>query len=177
MGQRSIAFIAAGHHHLPLLAKWLRAPHMRDWWGEPDAELGYIRDMIEGRDTTRPFLIVVDGQPVGYIQYWSIGDHQNATWISDYPWLADLPLTAIGVDLSIGEADKLDQGIGSAALKLFTEQLADAGHGPIIIDPDPKNERALRAYRKAGFRPIPSLAGKTGDCVIMKYEAKANETL
>ena len=86
---------------------------MREWWGEPETELGYIRDMIEGRDTTRPFIFSVDGEPVGYIQYWFIGDHQNATWIADHPWLAELPSDAVGVDLSIGDPGKLSQGIGS----------------------------------------------------------------
>ena len=99
---------------------------MREWWGEPDTELGYIRDMIEGRDTTRPFIFSVDGEPTGYIQYWFIGDHQNATWIADYPWLAELPSDAVGVDLSIGDPGKLSQGIGSEALRAFTERLVGA---------------------------------------------------
>ena len=99
------------------MRRWLEMPHIREWWGEPETELGYIRDMIEGRDTTRPFIFSVDGEPVGYIQYWFIGDHQNATWIADHPWLAELPSDAVGVDLSIGDPDKLSQGIGSAALR------------------------------------------------------------
>ncbi len=89
---------------LPLMRRWLETPHVREWWGEPNQELDYIRDMIEGRDTTRPFIFSVDAEPVGYIQYWFIGHHQNAIWIADNPWLAELPSDAMGVDLSIGEA-------------------------------------------------------------------------
>lgn len=173
--ERTIAFVPVGHDHLPLLERWLRAPHMREWWGDPDIELGYIRDMLEGRDTTRPFIFFVDGQPVGYIQYWFIGHHQNETWIADHPWLAELPSTAIGVDLSIGEPKLLSQGIGSIVLKTFVDTLVADGHETIIIDPDPANARAIKAYRNAGFRPIPHLIGKTGDCIIMKYQAKATD--
>ena len=72
---------------IPCCATWLAEPHMQEWWGDPDEELGYIRDMVEGRDTTRPFLIALDGGPVGYIQYWFIGHHQNEQWITDHPWL------------------------------------------------------------------------------------------
>ena len=90
---------------------------MREWWGDPDEELGLIRDMVEGRDTTRPYLIALRGEPVGYIQAWFIGHHQNETWIKDHPWLAALPAETVGVDLSIGEAARLSQGIGSAALR------------------------------------------------------------
>jgi RimJ/RimL family protein N-acetyltransferase len=155
---------------LPLMRQWLAMPHVAEWWGEPDTELGYIRDMIDGRDTTQPYIFCVDGEPVGYIQYWFVGHHQNATWIADHPWLAELPADAIGVDLTIGDSDRLAQGIGSGALRAFVNRLLEQGYETIIIDPDPSNARAVRAYEKAGFRAIPRLAGRTGDTLIMQYE-------
>ena len=160
---------------LPLMRCWLERPHMREWWGEPETELGYIRDMIEGRDTTQPFIFSVEGEPVGYIQCWFVGDHQNATWIADHPWLAELPSDAVGVDLSIGDPGKLSQGIGSAALRAFAERLVNQGYRTIIIDPDPNNGRAVRAYERAGFRANPQLLGRTGDTLIMQYELKGND--
>ena len=50
-----IAFRPVGAPDYPLLRGWLSAPHVRAWWGDPEEELGFIRDMVEGRDTTRPF--------------------------------------------------------------------------------------------------------------------------
>jgi aminoglycoside 6'-N-acetyltransferase len=148
---------------------------MREWWGEPDEELGFIRDMVEGRDTTRPFLIALDRTPVGYVQYWFIGHHQNAEWVAGHPWLAELPPDTVGVDLSIGDAGLLSQGVGSAALTNFVAELRRRGYTNIIIDPDPANARAVRAYQKAGFRPIPRLQGRTGDVLIMRHELKVHE--
>ena len=163
------------HADLPLMRRWLDMPHVREWWGEPDAELGYVRNMIDGRDTTRPFIFSVGGEPVGYIQYWFVGHHQNAQWIEDHPWLAELPSDAVGVDLSIGDPDKLAQGVGSSVLRAFAESLVRQGHQTIIIDPDPSNTRAVRAYEKAGFRAIPRLVGRTGDTLIMQYEVTQND--
>jgi aminoglycoside 6'-N-acetyltransferase len=154
---------------LPRLRAWLHEPHVRAWWGDPDTELGYVRDMIEGRDTTLPFFICLDGEPAGYIQVWFIGHHQNATWIASHPWLAELPATTVGVDLTIGEAAWLDRGIGSHALAQFVGALRALGYGDIIIDPDPANARAVRAYEKAGFRTIPHLLGRSGDSLIMQH--------
>jgi len=148
---------------------------MRDWWGDPETELGFIRDMVEGRDTTRPFLITLNGEPVGYIQYWFIGHHQNEQWIKDHPWLMELPSSTVGVDLSIGRPEALSQGIGSKALAAFVAALRKQGHAHIIIDPDPENTRAVRAYMKAGFRPVPHLQGRTGDVLIMQHDPNANE--
>jgi aminoglycoside 6'-N-acetyltransferase len=171
-----IVFAHVEPAHYPLLGDWLAAPHMREWWGEPDEELGFIRNMVEGRDTTRPYLIMLDGEPVGYIQVWFIGHHQNEEWIKDNPWLMELPSKAVGVDLSIGDAERLSKGIGSAALHDFVTMLRIDGHHTIIIDPDPANVRAVRAYEKAGFEPVPALVGRTGDDVlIMQHHLKAIE--
>lgn len=153
----AISFRPVEASDLDLLARWMDMPHWREWWGDPAEELGHIRDMVEGRDTTRPFLFLVDGEPAGYIQYWFIGHHQNEEWVRDNPWLMDLPADAIGVDLSIGEAANLSRGLGSAALTAFAARLRGEGFRTIVIDPDPKNARAVRAYEKAGFRPIPEL--------------------
>ena len=174
--EAAIGFRPVGAEDYALLRAWLGEPHIRAWWGDPEEELGFIRDMVEGRDTTRPFVIELDGSPVGYIQVWHIGHHQNAAWLGDHPWLAELPPDAVGVDLSIGDAARLSQGIGSAALAAFARRLLTEGHQTIVIDPDPDNARAVRAYAKAGFRPIPHLEGRTGDALIMQYHPNANGT-
>ena len=34
--------------------------------------------------------------------------------------------------------------------------------------------RAVRAYAKAGFRPVPHLEGRTGDVLIMQHDPLAD---
>ena len=165
-----IAFRPVSHADLALLQDWIARPHWQEWWGDPETEIGYIRDMLDGRDTTRPFLFTVDGLETGYIQHWTAGDQLSEPWLSLAPWLKDLPPDAVGIDLSIGDAAQLSRGLGSAVLKRFAERLKGAGHHDLIIDPDRNNARAIRAYEKAGFCAIPSLVGKTGDTLIMRYE-------
>lgn len=164
-----ISFEPVTHDHLPMLKGWLESPHMREWWGEPKEELGFIENMIEGHDSTRPYIFRADDEPAGYIQYWFVGHHQNEKWLQDNPWLTALPQDAIGVDLSIGEPEKLSKGIGSTVLARFSRQLSDQGYQTIIIDPDAANHRAIRAYEKAGYRPVAELKDKTGGTLIMKY--------
>lgn len=154
---------------LPMLADWLRRPHWRAWWGDPETELGYIRDMIEGRDATEPFVIEVDGAPAGYIQRWSIRDARVEPWLTEAPWLTQLPDDAVGVDLSLADGARLGQGLGAAALSAFVARLRAAGEKTIVIDPDPANTRAVRCYKRAGFREIPELLGRTGDSLLMRH--------
>lgn len=170
MQQPRIAFEPVGRNHFGLLRTWLEEPHWREWWGNPETEMTYIVDMVEGRDTTKPFIFHINGAPTGYIQQWFIGDHQCEPWITDHPWLQKLPSDAVGVDLSIGPPGMVSKGIGSTVLRAFAAGLVEAGWSTIIIDPDPDNLRAVRAYRKAGFTPIPELVGKTAGCLIMRYE-------
>lgn len=175
MTQFQINFEPVAEKHYPLLKCWLNESHWREWWGDPDIELRYIVDMVEGRDTTRPYIFHVNGAPTGYIQVWLIGPHQIEDWTKDNPWLMELPSHAVGVDLSIGEADKLSKGIGSAVLRKFVSKLKAEGHSAIIIDPDPENTRAVRAYMKAGFRPVPHLERTTQGVLIMQHDSTANE--
>ncbi len=171
----TIRFIPLTAEHYPLLKGWLEQPHWIEWWGPAEEEFGYVRDMVEGRDTTRPFIFEMDGRPVGYIQYWFIGHHQNDSWIEAHPWLRALPAETVGVDLSIGEKSDLSRGIGSTVLAAFVKKLQAEGYDRIIIDPEPKNRRAIRAYEKAGFLPVPGLEGLSKDALIMQFVESKNE--
>ncbi|PWW00535.1 aminoglycoside 6'-N-acetyltransferase [Hoeflea marina] len=149
-----ISFRPVTRDDLPLLGRWMETAHWRQWWGEAETELGQIRDMVEGRDTTRPFLFLLDDRPAGYIQIWYVGDHLCEPFLTQAPWMRNVPADSVGVDLSIGEAADLSRGLGSAALGAFVRRLVAEGHDSIIIDPDAANARAVRAYEKAGFRPF-----------------------
>ena len=171
--KRDISFRPVAAADLPMLRAWMEQAHWRQWWGETDTELGYIVDMIEGRDTTRPFVFQVNQTDFGYIQYWTIGDNLLEPWLSQAPWMTELMPETIGIDLSIGDGSGVSKGIGTAVLKAFTNQLLSEGFDNIIIDPDYRNSRAVRAYEKAGFRPIDTLLGKTGDTLLMQFDANS----
>jgi RimJ/RimL family protein N-acetyltransferase len=157
-----------------MLAQWLERPHWREWWGDPATELGFIEEMVEGRDTTRPYIFLWTGRPSGYIQVWFIGPHQTPEWAADSAWLMELPSDAVGVDLSIADERNLSRGLGSTVLRAFALELRKAGFETIVIDPDPANTRAVRAYRKAGFSPVPRLEGRTEGVLIMQFESDHN---
>lgn len=155
---------------LSMAAEWIGRPHWQEWWDDPDEAIARIRDKIEGRDTTRPFIFEIDGRPVGYVQYWFVADQRTSEHLTDYPWLALLPDDTVGVDISIGDEADLSKGIGSTVVRMMAQMLWEDGHREIIIDPDAGNARAVRAYEKAGFRPIEALHGKSGDFLIMRFD-------
>lgn len=165
-------FRALTEADLPMLQDWISRPHWQAWWEDVAVETVYLRAMLRGEDSTRPFIAVLDDEPFAYVQMWFVADARVEPWITQAPWLNDLPDEAVGVDLSIADGDRLGRGFGLALLQCFVERLRAEAHETIVIDPDPANTRAVRCYQKAGFRPIPALLGKTGDYLIMQHHVE-----
>ena len=66
MAHDAFTFVPMRPEHLPLMRHWLEQPHWREWWGDVDEEIAYVTDMIAGRDSTEPYLIIHDEAPIGY---------------------------------------------------------------------------------------------------------------
>ena len=166
--ERDIRFAPVTPADYPTLRRWLDNEHVLEWWDEPESALGKIREMVEGRDTTRPFVFSCDGEPAGYIQSWSVGDEVAGGNAPDAPWLLDLPKDAVGVDLFIGEAGQLGRGLGTATMRAFLSRLFAEGVTTVVIDPDEANFRAVRAYEKAGFIAYDRHRHESGVTLLMK---------
>jgi aminoglycoside 6'-N-acetyltransferase len=148
---------------LPIIAAWLAEPHLAAWWGDVDAEIAEIAAHI-GSVSVAPFIIELDGTPIGYLQ--SYDPHRE----DGHPY-QDQPLGTLGVDLSIGPPERLGQGHGSASLRQFVDELFERGVRRVVIDPDPANARAIRAYEKAGFRPFDTRTTIYGTALMMARDA------
>jgi RimJ/RimL family protein N-acetyltransferase len=58
-----------------------------------------------------------------------------------------------GIDTFIGEVDFLHKGFGAVYTRKFLREIVfpEPGITSCIIDPEPANKIAIRAYQKAGF--------------------------
>ena len=101
-----------------------------------------------------PLIVELDGKPIAYLQ--SYDPHLE----DDHPY-QDQPFGTLGIDVSIGVPELVGVGHGSAIVRQFADTLFDEGCPRVIIDPDPANARAIRAYEKAGFRPSTSAPPST----------------
>ena len=142
-----------------MLRQWLKTPHAREWWGNPDEELALIYD---GKDEHEPFIACVNGEPVAYIQSWWPSQHP------DLPWQHSMPPTTRGIDIMIGSPENLGKGLGSLIVKHFAAKLFMEGATRIVIDPDITNERAIAAYIKAGFTPYDVFETEDGTDLLME---------
>jgi RimJ/RimL family protein N-acetyltransferase len=150
---REISFRRLRASDLELMHRWLNAPHVRRWWyaeGNAYAEIEeHYLPAIEGREGTKPFLILHRDEPIGYVQPYRISAEDDETYAS----LVDVEGSA-GVDLFIGEPQYLYQGLGSRVIRRFLSEhvFSEPGITVCVIGPEPKNVAAIRAYEKVGFR-------------------------
>jgi aminoglycoside 6'-N-acetyltransferase len=160
----SYSFRAVEEDDLPLIAEWLAAPHVAEWWDDPEEELAAIREHM-GSISVEPLIVELGGRPIAYLQ--SYDPHLE----DDHPY-QDQPFGTLGLDLSIGPPDLLGMGHGAAIVRQFSDELFEEGVPRVIIDPDPRNARAVRAYEKAGFRPIGERTSIYGHVILMARDAE-----
>ncbi len=150
----SYSFAPLREGDLALVRRWLLEPHVRRWWDDgvqmpyPDAVIEGYRAALRGEDPTYHHIALLDGVPAGMFQHYRIADH------ADYARALALGEEAIGVDLFIGEPDLVGQGHGPRMLRAFLRDVALPFHAVdvCVIGPSVRNEPAIRAYEKVGFR-------------------------
>ena len=153
----------------PLLRQWLAEPHLAEWWGSVEEELAGIEEAVESVET-RPMIAELDGRPIAYLQYYD--PHLE----EDHPY-QDQPKGTLGIDISIGPPELLGLGHGSAIIRQLAQELFETGVPRLVIDPDPDNIRAIRAYEKAGFRYVDSRTTIYGPAYFMALDANQETDL
>jgi aminoglycoside 6'-N-acetyltransferase len=127
------------------IRRWLAEPEIQAWWGNAASAEAEI-NLALSSNAALCRIVEHDGTPIGYAHAVEIG-----IWGDGQP--AELPAGAWDVDLFIASEEHRGRGLGHAALALLTEEvfattLAVACAGLVSI----RNETAVRAYEKAGFR-------------------------
>jgi aminoglycoside 6'-N-acetyltransferase len=156
----------------PTLMRWMSEPHVARWWGDVTSELAALAHALDGPGFDA-YLVNVDGRPFAYLQvYDPFADDDN-------PY-RDQPRGTRGLDLYIGDESMTGCGHGPAMLSAMAERLFAAGHPRLLIDPDPANRNAIRAYEKAGFRPLGVrrvVVAGAGDVAVVLMTRDRNESM
>lgn len=143
---------------LDQLLRILEDPHVARWWGRYDRDR-VRREFLEPADTV-VFAIELDGEVIGSIQYVEepAPDYRHAS-----------------LDIFL-HSDWHGKGFGTDAVRTLSRHLFhDRGHHRLTIDPSVENERAIRTYRRVGFREVGVMRqyertpdGRWQDCLLME---------
>ena len=143
---------------LPTIRRWLETPHVAQWWHDPAEQFELVSGDLDHPDMAQ-FIVTADAREFAYLQCYNI-----SVW---NPGFGPQPDGNARLDQFIGEADMLGRGHGSAFIRAFADQLLASGTPRVVIDPDPANERAIRAYEKAGFRSDRIVDTPDGPALLM----------
>jgi aminoglycoside 6'-N-acetyltransferase len=135
----------AGRGDWDRIAAWLRQPEIETWWGPASATTAEVQIALQSPSALCR-IIMSDGTPIGYCHA-----IDAKLWGEDLP--QDLEPGTWDLDIFIAAPEHRGQGAGHAALHLlkdevFSTTLASA----VCIFTSIRNEAAVRAYEKAGFR-------------------------
>lgn len=144
--------------NLPMVRNWLARPHVREWWPDGD-DFEFVSGDLAHPDLVQ-FVIFSHGQPFAYLQCYRLSE-----WDAGF---GPQPEGTRGIDQFIGEPDMLGIGHGSAMVRQFCDALFVTGVPKVLVDPNPLNLRAIRAYENAGFRRIREITTPDGAALMME---------
>ena len=153
--QHKISFNKLEEADLPLIHKWLNFSEVAKWvkWDDKDYQsLDFVKrhwiPRIRGSDPTKCYIALYGETPVAFVQSALISDDPR------YEEAFKLGYDAAAIDIFIGGEKYIHKGLGSLIIKAFLKDIVFKVYGVdvCIIDPEPGNKIAIRAYEKAGFR-------------------------
>ncbi len=153
---------------LPLFRKWLSEPHAKPFWQETEDDL-QLRDKFLNRYPEMgmcPYIIYLEQTPIGYIQSYEACRVGSGWWPKARRGI-------FGVDLFIGDANFYSKGWGPKILRQFIHDLISNNNVEgIIINPEPKNLKAIAAYKKLGFKKGDVIETPNGKAQLLSLDPK-----
>jgi RimJ/RimL family protein N-acetyltransferase len=139
------------------LHKWLNTDFVTEWYEKRGFSYEKIvkkfLPRVNGLEPTNAFIIVFQRKNIGYIQTYLIEDYL------DYSLSVNEPEKCAGLDLFIGEKSYLHIGLGKHIIaKFLTDYVFPITNATCcIVGPEPKNQIAIKAYEKVGFKYLKTI--------------------
>ncbi len=143
--EASIALRPAIRGDTPLIRSWLVRPDIEAWWGPVSATEAEVTIALATPGAICR-IIEAGGKPVGYCHA-----IDATAWGDALP--DDLEPGTWDLDLFVASEEHRGKGVGQIALALLKDEVFSTTLAlAVCVFPSIRNERAVRAYEKAGFR-------------------------
>lgn len=151
----SITFRRVTRDDFQLIGTWLAQPHVARWWNHEFTPEAVERDFgpsVDGIEPNQDHLVLLDGRPVGLIQYSRFADYPR--YREELAPLTPVPHRAVSIDYLIGDPALVGQGVGTAMISRFVEWIWSTEADAIIVPVNSANVASWKALLKAGFRVV-----------------------
>lgn len=144
----------AAESDVELLVAWHGNPDIVRYWDDRTFTADEMRERL-ARPDVDAYIVEAEGRPIGYLQAWREG------------------YAGGGLDMFL-IPDARGRGCGPDAARALATALRAQGWTRITVDPYVWNERAIEAWKRAGFESVERRAADgehTADWVLMEFRA------
>ena len=139
---------------LPLVHRWMHAPHAERWWARDrtvEDVIAQYTPSITGQIPIHALMVAYDAAPIGIVEWMRFRDFPR---LMHAYGIEDPESVTCGV--LIGEESFAHHGLGGPMICRFLREgpFRDPRCSACFIDPECDNLSAIRAYEKAGFHFI-----------------------
>lgn len=128
-----------------LIRTWIAKPEIQTWWGSPNAAEAEIRIALDS-GAAISCMVLLDGRPIGYAHA-----VDAAHWGPSLP--DGMPPGTWDLDVFIAVAEQRGKGLGERTVELLADEVFATTLAPALsVFVSVRNEAAVRAYERAGFR-------------------------
>jgi aminoglycoside 6'-N-acetyltransferase len=134
---------------LQLIAKWLLEPHVARWYlagSGLEREIQDLRRCISGVEPTHALMVLEDGRPIGWCQWYLCGDYP------EHAAAVDAAAGNVGIDYAIGDRARVGRGVGTTLIAVLVAQVRQEHPAAgVLADPEVTNVASRRVLEKNGF--------------------------
>jgi RimJ/RimL family protein N-acetyltransferase len=156
------SFAPLQKNQLDLICDWMNQVHVQQWWHD-HLTPNQIRQKYGARIGSKdicPYIVYCNDLPIGFIQYYIAC--KTPEWPTE-------PESTVGLDQFIAHEDLLNKGHGTAFIQAFIKYLFDQPWiKRVITEADPKNMRAIRCYKRCGFKRVGKINTADGAAILFE---------
>ncbi len=153
-GTSSITFEPLTRDRFALLGQWLAAPHVARWWAHDPSPEAVERDFgptADGNEPAADFIVLLDGEPVGLIQYCLISDFPD--YVEELDGVAHIGPGTATIDYLVGDLERTGNRLGTTMIRAFVQHIwaTQPAADEILVPVNVGNVASWRALLAAGF--------------------------
>ena len=146
-----------------MIKRWLAAPHVREWWGDPAEQSALVSGDLD-EPAMDQYIVSADGRAFGYLQCYDL-----TAWNSGF---GEQPKGTRGIDLFIGEIAMIEGGHGRRWIRALCRRAP--GRRRTAHRHRSRSEQCSRAcapMRRPGFARVGMVETPDGPSLLMVRDA------
>jgi aminoglycoside 6'-N-acetyltransferase len=152
----------ATYTDLNLLKHWDKQEHVIA--SDPNDDWNWEYELKRDPEWREQLIAEIEGRPVGFIQIIDPALEETHYW-------GDIGEGKKAIDIWIGEKENLGKGYGTEMMKLALKRcFEDPEVKEVLIDPLESNNKAIRFYKRLGFRFVENKILGGDSCAVYRIK-------